>query len=89
MITTAIATEIETEIGARGRGPGAIGPGLVRGTGTARIGAGAEVRAIGAEAEAAIVRKSSNSTSDEEVGDIKMWNFIFQHICIIEEVSYQ
>lgn len=54
----ATATMTATGTGARGRDLGVIVPGLAQETGTARIGAGAEVHAVGAEA--AIARPSSD-----------------------------
>ena len=57
----AIGTATVTEIGARGRDPVVIVPGLVRGIGSARIGAGAGVHAAEAEAEAeAVIARTSS-----------------------------
>ena len=56
----AIGTATVTEIGARGRDPVAIVPGLARGIGSGRIEVGVEVHAVEAEAEAAIARTSSS-----------------------------
>jgi len=49
-----------TEIGAKGRDPVVIVPGLARGIGNANIGAEAGVHAAEAEAEAVIARTSSD-----------------------------
>ena len=56
----AIRTAPVTEIGARGKDPVVIVPGLARGIGSARIGVGAGVHAVEAEAEAVIARTSSD-----------------------------
>ena len=56
----AIGTATVTEIGAKGRDPVVIVPGLARGIGNANIGAEAGVHAAEAEAEAVIARTSSD-----------------------------